>query len=154
MKIEVHITSKEIEKLFPEFLHIQNLSPDLKVVNEVKLSEYVIDIESLEDALCHLTPIILKAFKGNIQLDRIKLECEPNYKLPILYYECHYKYDPFYLGTNLPLSRNVKSGKFIQTFRASELSDFPSSSKKIEQCVFDTNVEEDIPWLSSWENCF
>jgi len=149
MKIEVHITSNEIEKLYSNFLHIQNLSPDLKIVNEVKLSEYVIDVGSLDDAIEHLKYISLEAAIQHIQIDRMKLECEPTDKLPSLYYECHYKFNPFHLGKNLPLSRNVKTGKLIQTHRAMELEKFTPSSK-IEQCVFDTNVEEDTPWLSSW----
>lgn len=151
MKIEVHITSNEIEKLYSNFLHIQNLSPDLKVINEVKLSEYVIDVGSLDEAIEHLKYVSLEAAVQHIQIDRMKLEVEPNDSLPALYYEQHRKYDPLYVNLRRPLSRNVKTKKMIETYRSTKLIDFSNLDReKIEQCVFDTNVEEDTPWLSSW----
>lgn len=150
MLFEVHITANDIDRLESQYLHIQNLSPDLSVVNEVKLSEYVIDVPSLDDAISHLKLVSLEAAILYIDIQRMKLECKPTSDLPALYYEVHLKASETDL--RLPLSRKVSNGKLIKTFRATDLSAFtPFNREKVEQCVFDTNVDEDKEWLLYWK---
>lgn len=150
MIFEVHITSKEIDRLEEDFLHIENLSPDLNIINTVKLSEYTIDVPSIEDAIEHLMYVCLEAACLEIDIERMKLECKPTDSIPALYYEVHLRASDTDL--DLPLSRNVKTGKLIKTFRSHDLTAFtPFNREKVEQCVFDTCVEEDNPWFSSWK---